>query len=119
MSVLFPSNRSAATEAFEIAIGDYPSSSAPSSVVVAAQTYAVDEWFDGRDHAGGKTAGITAPTLIADGTDDRLDAVANDRRLATLIPKAQLTLYPDAGHAFIFQDQNAFVPVVNAFLSAK
>jgi pimeloyl-ACP methyl ester carboxylesterase len=47
------------------------------------------------------------PTLIADGTDDQLDPVANDHILARLIPPGKLVLYPDAGHGFLFQD-NAF-----------
>jgi hypothetical protein len=28
-------------------------------------------------------------------------------------------LYPDAGHAFLFQEETAFVPVVDAFLGAN
>jgi len=116
MSVLFPSNQVTAQESFEIATGNYPPSSSPSAAVVSAQTNAVDEWFDGRDTAGRKTANITVPTLVADGTVDRLDPIENDHRLASLIPGAQLVLYPDAGHAFLFQDEVSFVPVVEAFL---
>jgi len=59
---------------------------------------------------------ITAPTLIADGAADQLDPVANSHTLAALIPGATLTLFPDAGHAFLFQDQAAFVPQVESFL---
>lgn len=119
MSVLFPSDQSAAAEVFGIATRDYPPSSSAPSPVVAAQTHAVDEWFDGRDHAGGKTVDINVPTLIADGTVDRLDPVANDHRLASLIPKAQLMLYSDASHAFLFQEETTFVPAVEAFLNAN
>jgi pimeloyl-ACP methyl ester carboxylesterase len=118
MSVLFPSNQSAAKEAFEIATGDYPPSSSAPSTAVTAQTNAVDEWFDGRDYAGRKTADINVPTLVADGTVDLLDPVANDHLLTLLIPKAQLVLYPDAGHAFLFQEEAALVPTIDAFLSA-
>jgi len=32
------------------------------------------------------------------------------------IAVAALTLYPDAGHAFLFQDQAAFLPLVESFL---
>lgn len=56
------------------------------------------------------------PTLIADGSVDRLDPVVNDHRLASAITKAQLVLYPDAGHAFLFQEESTFVPAVEAFL---
>jgi pimeloyl-ACP methyl ester carboxylesterase len=37
--------------------------------------------------------------------------------LARLIRGARLKLYPDAGHAFLFQDQKAFVPLIESFLS--
>jgi pimeloyl-ACP methyl ester carboxylesterase len=59
---------------------------------------------------------LTAPTLIADGAADRLDPLANSHVLADLIPGAKLTLYPDAGHAFLFQDQAAFIPLIESFL---
>ena len=41
------------------------------------------------------------PTLIADGTDDQLDPIANDHILASLITGSRLMLYPDAGHGFL------------------
>jgi hypothetical protein len=44
------------------------------------------------------------------------DPVANDYTLAQLIRGARLKLYPDAGHAFLFQDENAFVPPLESFL---
>jgi pimeloyl-ACP methyl ester carboxylesterase len=119
MSALFPSSQTAAKEAFAIATGDYPPLPSAPSAIVAVQTNAVDEWFDGRDLAGSKTADIDVPTLVADGTTDRLDAVANDLRLASLIPKTQLKLYPDAGHAFLFQEETTFVPAIEAFLNAN
>ena len=61
-------------------------------------------------------ARIALPTLVADGTEDRLDPSANSRALAALIPGAQLHLYAGAGHAFLFQDEVSFAPLVEAFL---
>ena len=119
MSALFPSDQPAAKETFGIATGDYPPSSSAPSSVITAQTHAVDEWFAGIDYTGGKTADINVPTLIADGTVDRLDPVANDHRLVSLIPKTRLMLYPDAGHAFLFQEETTFVPAVEAFLKSN
>lgn len=49
------------------------------------------------------------------GTADRLDPLANSQTLARLIPGAKLTLYPDAGHAFLFQDQAAFITLIESF----
>ena len=83
---------------------------------MTAQGHAVDAWWNGTDPAGTKTATIAAPTLIADGTVDRLDPVTNSHTLAKLIPGAKLDLYRDAGHAFLFQDQASFLTVIETFL---
>jgi pimeloyl-ACP methyl ester carboxylesterase len=58
------------------------------------------------------------PTLIADGSSDWVDPVANDRTLARLIPAARLVLYPDASHAFLFQEPTRFAALVDSFLKA-
>ena len=50
------------------------------------------------------------------GTLDQLNPVPNDQLLARGVPRASLLLYPDAGHAFLFQDAAQFVPVVERFL---
>ena len=50
------------------------------------------------------------------GTADKLDPVANSRGLAKLIPNARLRLYPDAGHAFLLQEQPTFLPLIESFL---
>jgi pimeloyl-ACP methyl ester carboxylesterase len=59
------------------------------------------------------------PTFIADGTDDRLDPVANDHTLARLIPRARLVLYADAGHGFLFQDGTRFASLTESFLTGR
>ena len=69
------------------------------------------------DPTGRLVGKITVPTLLADGTDDRLDPVANSQLLARLIPGATIKLYPDAGHAFLYQDDTAFAALVESFLS--
>lgn len=58
------------------------------------------------------------PMTVLGGDDDRLDRLGNDRMLASTIPSAVLVTYPDAGHAFLFRDEAAFVPRLLAFLDA-
>jgi pimeloyl-ACP methyl ester carboxylesterase len=65
---------------------------------------------------GRDTPRITAPTLVADGAENTIDPQANDHVLAGLISGVQLKFYPDAGHAFLFQDWDGFASAVNAFL---
>ncbi len=117
MADLFPADQTAAGNAYLAATSSYPAAPAVPADVVAAQGHAIDAWWAGQDPAGARAASITAPTLIADGAADQLDPAVNSRVLAGLIPGARLTLFPDAGHAFLFQDQAAFVPQVESFLA--
>jgi pimeloyl-ACP methyl ester carboxylesterase len=113
---IFPASQTAAQHTYLAAISSYPSAPAAPVGTVSAQGHAVDVWWAGRDPAGQQAATITAPTLIADGTADRLDPLANSHALARLIPRAKLILYPDAGHAFLFQDQTTFISLIESFL---
>ena len=88
------------------------------AATIAAQGRASERWFGGADPAGPQTAAISVPALVADGTADRLDLVANDYALATLTPGARLVLYPDAGHAFLFQEGAPFTFLIGTFLTA-
>lgn len=116
MAALFPAGQTAAQNAYLAAVSSYPAAPPAPAGVVSAQGHAVDAWWAGTDPAGGGAGGITARTLVADGTQDVLDPTSNSRALAALVPGAKLLLYPDAGHAFLFQDQAAFLPALEAFL---
>jgi pimeloyl-ACP methyl ester carboxylesterase len=118
LSVLFPSDQTAAEQQYVTGILSYPGYYSAPGAVVASQAVAVESWLAGSDPSGPKTSGIKAPTLVADGNDDALDPATNDQMLASTIPSAQLVIYPDAGHAFLFQDSSAFVPRVEQFLQA-
>ena len=117
LSVLFPADQPMAAAAFVAGAESYPDAEAASAGVVAAQGQAALSWFHGDDPAGRETARITAPTLVADGTEDQLDATANAHAIARLIPGAKLVLYPDAGHGFLFQEGTPFAVTVESFLS--
>ncbi|HXW81110.1 MAG TPA: alpha/beta hydrolase [Acidimicrobiales bacterium] len=116
LSVLFPPGQKSAAITYIDGILQYPGYYAAPPAVKAAQTVAITEWFAGLDAPGRAVADLRLPTLVADGTLDALDPVANDRQLAGMIHGARLVLYAGAGHAFLFQDANQFVPRVEAFL---
>jgi pimeloyl-ACP methyl ester carboxylesterase len=116
LSVLFPANQETAKANYVKGILSYPGFYQASAPVKSAQNAALAQWFAGRQPAGRKVTNLRLATLVADGTEDALDPVRNDRMLASLIPKAQLAIYPDAGHAFWFQDQARFVPRIDRFL---
>jgi pimeloyl-ACP methyl ester carboxylesterase len=113
---LFPANQTSAQNTYLASISSYPAVPAVPAAIAAAQEHAIDQWWAGRDPAGMKDATITVPTLITDGTADLLDPVANSHTLASLIHGARLTLYPDAGHGFLFQDQTALIPRIESFV---
>jgi len=113
---LFPAGQSGAEESYALAVGDFPSANVAPQAVVNAQAAAIRSWWAGTDLAGRTATAIAAPTLIADGSEDRLDPTVNDHLIARLLAGAKLVLYSDAGHAFLFQDEDAFVPLVLTFL---
>ena len=117
VDVLFPANQAMANDAFAGATESYPEAEQASAAVISAQGEAALSWWHGADAAGRRTSTISAPTLVADGTQDQLDTESNSRALARLIPGAKLVLYPDAGHAFLFQEGTPFVHTIESFLS--
>jgi pimeloyl-ACP methyl ester carboxylesterase len=116
-AALFPHDRSVAYSAYAADSSAYPPAPPAPAAIVAAQARAVTTWWDGSDPAGKRTANISAPTLIADGTVDRIDPLSNSRALGKLIPTARLVLYPDAGHAFLFQDPTTVAFAIKSFLT--
>jgi pimeloyl-ACP methyl ester carboxylesterase len=116
LSVLFPADQAAAARTYVAEILQYPNPYTMPVAVKNTQTLAIQQWMAGQDPAGPRLREVRAPTLVSDGTKDALDPVANDWLLARTLRDARLALYPDAGHAFLFQDAAAFVPVVDEFL---
>lgn len=64
----------------------------------------------------GRLAGISQPTLVANGDNDLMVPTRNSRLLARNLPNAQLSIYPSAGHGFLFQYPSEFADEVNHFL---
>jgi pimeloyl-ACP methyl ester carboxylesterase len=115
LSVLFPADQSAAEQAYLVGILEYPGLYSASDAVRAEQTSAIDQWLAGEDPAGREVGRIRVPILIADGAQDALDPAPNARILAQAVHGAPVLLFPDAGHAFLFQDAAQFVPILDRF----
>jgi len=64
-----------------------------------------------------RLAGIRQPALVANGDNHRMIPTKNSHLLADRLPDAQLKIYPDAGHGFLFQYPAAFAKEVEAFLA--
>ncbi len=119
MADLFPADQTAATKSYQAALSAYPAASPAPPATITAQADAIKQWWNGTDPAGRHANTIAIPTLIADGTLDQLDLGGNSRTVARLIHQATLKLYPDAGHAFLFQDQTSLIPLIESFLDGQ
>lgn len=116
-AVLFPPKHEAAAAVLAAALAAYPSAPPVPQHVLSARGTAVLRAWAGKDAALQRFGQIAAPTLVADGALDRLVPAVNDRRPARGIAGAELHLYHDAGHAFLFQDLTTFAPALESFLS--
>lgn len=84
-----------------------------------AQYDAIVEWGI-PDHAAlQRLTGIQSPTLIIQGDDDLMIPTKLSHLLAGLIPDAQIRIYPDAAHGFLFQYPTKVAADVNAFLARE
>jgi pimeloyl-ACP methyl ester carboxylesterase len=61
-------------------------------------------------------AAIDLPVFVANGDSDRMIFPRYSHLLAGLLPDAQVTIYPDSAHGFLFQHYRQFAADVNAFL---
>src|SRR4029077_1960587 len=59
------------------------------------------------------------PVLVANGDSDPMILPHYSYLLAGLIPHAQVKIYPDSAHGFLFQHPAEFAADVSAFLAAS
>jgi pimeloyl-ACP methyl ester carboxylesterase len=83
-----------------------------------AQYDAVVEWGVPDHNKLQRLAAIQQPTLVANGDGDLMCPPRLTHLMGGLIPHAQVKIYPDAGHGFLWQHHKEFAADVNDFLSA-
>jgi pimeloyl-ACP methyl ester carboxylesterase len=89
----------------------------PSSLAARdAQYAAIVEWGIPDHGALQRLTAIEAPTLIIQGDGDQMIPTKLSHLMAGLIPDAQIRIYPDAAHAFLFQYPTEVADDVGAFL---
>ena len=81
------------------------------------QAAAVIEWGIPDPTKLVRLASIKAPTLVANGDNDIMVPTPNSYLLAGHIPNAELIIYPNANHGFLFQYPHEFAAEVLAFVS--
>src|SRR5271155_5352531 len=83
---------------------------------MAAQRAAITAWRGASGEHTADLAAIAQPTLVVNGSHDIMIPTVNAYTLSQVIPNAQLILYPDSGHASLFQYPELFVAHCQLFL---
>jgi pimeloyl-ACP methyl ester carboxylesterase len=81
-----------------------------------AQYDAVVDWGVPDHNKLQRLASIEQPTLAASGSNDLMIPTRLTHLLGALIPNAEVRIYPDAAHGFLWQYPKEFGKDVNAFL---
>jgi pimeloyl-ACP methyl ester carboxylesterase len=66
-----------------------------------------------------RVAAIELPVFVANGDSDPMIRPRYSHLLAGLLPNAQVTIYPDSAHGFLFQHYAEFAADVHAFLEER
>src|SRR5580765_3785739 len=64
-----------------------------------------------------RVSAIDLPVFVANGDSDPMILPRYSHLLAGLLPDAQVTIYPDSAHGFLFQHHSRFTAEVHAFLA--
>ena len=93
----------------------------PTSTVqtMQAQGQALGAWGEAASHDAymERLRRLVPPTLVVNGSNDIMVPTINAFDLAQAIPKAQLVIYPDAGHGAFIQYAGLFVEHATLFLT--
>nr|WP_314004077.1 alpha/beta hydrolase [uncultured Paenibacillus sp.] len=84
-----------------------------------AQLSAIAAWGKGEGAAYPRLGEIKQPVLVANGSNDIMIPTVNSFIMAQRLPNAQLIIYPDSGHGFLFQYADLFVEHALLFLRQK
>ncbi|KAF1997949.1 alpha/beta-hydrolase [Amniculicola lignicola CBS 123094] len=86
----------------------------------ATQLSAFDsvEGSQGNEGSWERLPSLDIPVLVANGSDDYMVPTINTFVTAQRIPKAKAIIYPNSGHAFLYQYAEEFAADVDRFLTA-
>jgi pimeloyl-ACP methyl ester carboxylesterase len=114
LSLLFPSD---VAESFYREFGDIVAAARArlSPDLIRRQAAAMDAWH--RNGVGNCLRGISAPVLIAAGSEDVVIPPSNALRLVNAIPNAWLAQFPHGGHAFVALYPGPLADLINCFLA--
>ena len=85
---------------------------------VRAMAVALRGWRAGQNSAFSRLAEIRQPTLVANGVHDVMVGAHDSFVMSQHLSDAELVLYSDAGHGFLFQHAERFAERVSLFLGS-
>ena len=114
LSLLFPSD---VAESIYREFGDIVAAARArlSPDLINRQAGAMEAWH--RNAVGARLRQISAPVLIATGTEDVVIPPSNALKLVNAIPSAWLAQFPHGGHAFMAQYPRQLADLINCFLA--
>jgi len=114
LSLLFPGD---VAESFYCEYGDIVTAARArlSPELVRRQAAAMEAWH--RAGFGDELREITAPVLIATGSDDVVIPPSNALKLLNALRSAWLAQFPRGGHAFMAQYPGSLADLINCFLA--
>jgi|SRR6266545_257756 len=81
------------------------------------QVVALMDWYQGANGIVQSFHRIDRPVLVANGHQDAFFSAQQSLVLAREIPTARLVIYPDSGHAFMFQYPESFAKLLLEFFA--
>ncbi len=120
---MFPQDSEGQSEAYSylkridkaVKNGESPRTPPVDIMVKAKQQEAVEKLSQKGDRLQ-QLASIKKPVLVIAGEEDILIPPQNNEIVAKVIPRAELTLFPGGGHAFLFSDAVTVAQRINQFL---
>jgi pimeloyl-ACP methyl ester carboxylesterase len=86
---------------------------------IRAMAVALGDWRSGKNAAFERLPDLKQPTLVANGVHDVMVGAYDSFVMSQHLPDAELVLYSDAGHGFLFQHAERFAERVNRFLDSS
>jgi pimeloyl-ACP methyl ester carboxylesterase len=99
-----------------IGLGERPPVAAESG---SRQREAIASWWKGDGAARPHLGKLSMPVLVGNGIADVMVPAEHSFAIAQKAPRAKLILYPDAGHAFLFQYAEDFCAEVRRFTASS
>lgn len=121
--LFFPENETGASAGANYweRLGSLPGGRAAmvSGTGIMRQAVALKKWNEPDGGSFHRLAELKLPVLVANGDDDVMVSTESSIRMARALPNAQLMIFPNSGHGFLFQYPELFANYVNSFLSSK